>query len=270
MNILPKKSWHVRNKDNVAKVRKDEENARKQAAEQNQRAAAAQQEAKINYLRDKARNRIIENSSDLLDTLKDYSGHSTPSCSRRTSSIAGQPSSNVKNEEHELEKRKEELEYEKRLGVLKYLGQGAAETMDDCDKPWYFRTPKRKIGNSTEFTEETDERESKRKLSLDPINMMKIHVEKKRHSDKDKLEKVKKHRRKKKSRHRYHEDEKNIVDNSDKLTRLRKERLERERKEKQRTSILINGDEKPPARDAFPGKYNSQYNPHLVRSRVIP
>ncbi|XP_026538192.1 leukocyte receptor cluster member 1 [Notechis scutatus] len=55
MNILPKKSWHVRNKDNVARVRRDEAEAEVQRQKREARVLLAEQEARTEFLRKKAR-----------------------------------------------------------------------------------------------------------------------------------------------------------------------------------------------------------------------
>jgi hypothetical protein len=84
MNILPKKSWHVLSRDNLEKVRKDEAEAKRIEDDKARRAALAEQEAKINFMRKRARDDqvkgqyedIIRDTSQVSETSSDHTtGH---------------------------------------------------------------------------------------------------------------------------------------------------------------------------------------------------
>lgn len=138
MNILPKKRWHVRTKDNIARVRKDEaEAAEKQRKIQNQ-INKAEQEARINYLR----------------STCDIKGGGTSGTQNITNldilNIAD--SSTYSNKEYEKEKKLEKEKYEKQIGYLTYVGQHRNQPNL---KRWYELTPQRYKDNKLP-SEESD------------------------------------------------------------------------------------------------------------------
>uniref|UniRef100_H2YZ35 CBF1-interacting co-repressor CIR N-terminal domain-containing protein n=1 Tax=Ciona savignyi TaxID=51511 RepID=H2YZ35_CIOSA len=116
MNILPKKSWHVRNKDNVAKVRKDEEEARQQEKEIARRVGLAEQEARLDLLRNRSRSK---HHQEISSTSKANSGtvvQFVAEGNKPTNFFQDIESSGVsltaKNSENEAEKKKEKEEAE--------------------------------------------------------------------------------------------------------------------------------------------------------------
>ncbi|XP_008825963.1 leukocyte receptor cluster member 1 [Nannospalax galili] len=247
MNILPKKSWHVRNKDNVARVRRDEAQAREEEKERERRALLAQQEARTEFLRKRARR---QNSLTELEAAGAGAPSSGPVDLFRELLEEGKGVTRG-NKEYEDEKRQERERQEKALGILTYLGQSAAEAQ--TQPPWYQLPPGRRDPQSGPSPDE------KIKTRLDPLREMQKHLGKKRHSSEEG------HPRRK---------EKQWPKGPPSLDQLRAERLQRETAERARAEALLARVRGRPPREG-PGeeeetderrrRYNSQFHPHLAR-----
>ncbi|XP_007538778.2 leukocyte receptor cluster member 1 [Erinaceus europaeus] len=248
MNILPKKRWHVRNKDNVARVRRDEAQAREEDKERERRALLAQQEARTEFLRQRARRQkglpapdtAAPGSVDLFRGLLEE----------------GRAVSRG-NREHEEEKRQEKERQEKALGILTYLGQSAAEAQ--TQPPWYQLPPERGAAPPGSSSDE------KTKKRLDPLRDMQKQLHRKRQHEDDGA--GTRGRKEAAARERPQPRE------SPSLDQLRAERLRRESAERARAEALlarVRGGAAPEqaeeeAADERRRRYNSQFHPQLAR-----
>jgi len=323
MNILPKKRWHVRTRDNIARVRRDEAKAAEEEKEKQRRAQLAEQETRTGILRKRARERqgiedpLPESKKASITTETHYelvykngtcisvpvteekntvqfssSGH----VNFFTNLEEGQHIEGTKNKEHESENKAEQEEYEKKIGLLTYLGQGSKEASGES--PWY---EKPSLLKSLE-QEDVNLKAEKLKEMFDPLRVVRRHLgttEKftpttsktvgdlkfpSKTSSGVSSPKPKKSKKKKKSKKRRDEtssdsSESEEDDKTIKLALLRAKRLQREKEERLKSDKLlasIHGESnteksrsqsedievkpKPAVR-----KYHSQYNPDLAR-----
>lgn len=193
MNILHHKSWHVRTKDNIARVRKDEAKAAEEAKDLEKRIKLADQEARTNFLRKKARDRIVNRDEDALDqTQKVESSTETASFNdllvgpSGSHSSVNAPSGHVNffqdleegeknsttNKDREQEEKKEKEEYEKKIGLLTYLGQDTHELTGN--KSWWQKIPEKRSIDSE--VKEENIKQQKHLEMLDPLSSLRKHL----------------------------------------------------------------------------------------------
>ena len=122
MNILPKKSWHVRTRKNIDKVRKDEAEAADQEKRKRQRVELAEREARTDFLRKRARSKT---SGDLT----------TPD------EIPRELKTSESNRDREEEEKSKQTSWEKRVGITQFLH----EKSEEVDRPWYVKSHAERI-----------------------------------------------------------------------------------------------------------------------------
>ncbi|XP_065370452.1 leukocyte receptor cluster member 1 homolog [Calliphora vicina] len=307
MNILPKKRWHVRTKDNIARVRKDEAAAREEERKKQEKLEFAESEARVNFLR--KRSGLPEKQQP--EEKADEESEKDEGCSSQHVNLFADYKTHVKttNKELEKEKKEEQEKYEKQIGYLTYLGQDTNEALRL--KSWYEVAPKRLAVGSERG--EINEKDLKTKHNHDPLTLINVllppdpkpikkstttkrkrspspkatnddadHI---RPSKKYKKErkKHKKEKHKKRSKEHKHKKEKfkekNTVEEQTqkrlKLEQLRKDRLRRETAERARQEALLAPKECSKLTEATSSvtprvvqKYNSQFNPELAKQNM--
>ncbi|CAF0872613.1 unnamed protein product [Adineta ricciae] len=181
MNILPKKRWHVRNKDNIARVLRDEKKAAEDEQKAIRRKTLAEQEVRLNYLRAKRGDQPIsfQNAQDAAATQNPQEHVNFFQLEEQ-----GLKTTDATNAEHEKEKKAENEEFEKKIGLLTYLGGSIVESKGSV--PWYLE---RNTSNQSDVRDvsrtDREERDRLRIQKQDPLHHMSKCVDdlKRKHED---------------------------------------------------------------------------------------
>lgn len=267
MNILPHKSWHVRTKKNIERVRRDEAKAAEEEEERQRRIALAEQETRTELLREKAKSQRAIQGLDISGTDVDHVTLEAPAPTHINffAEIEKEERQNrAKNAEHEAEKKAEKEKWERKIGLLTYLGESSVESQ--VTPPWYLQNKKLRLDQEAKVTETKKEKRD----NDDPLLKMRAYLNKKDKKHKKDKDEKKRHRKKEKC---------NKLSSSScvSVDQLRAERLQREKNERSRALALmakLQGEEIPSQSDKESNlsdrdrQYNSQFNPSLARQRT--
>lgn len=283
MNILHHKSWHVRTKKNIEKVRKDEQRALEEQAEKLRKADIAEQERRIQQLRNKFNvNQSVDQTVDCVDRSNVASTSRTKQkiepADNGHLNLFQQEYESSKNKAHELEKKNEQEQWERKVGILNYLGGNK-----QADVPWYERPPDQDHNKTVK---------SNREISIleyhDPLNKIKKELKKRKEDEANDNFKRNKfpNRRAPNRSFKYPRDvrrepqaDRNDRNDSQletktelsekelKLKELRDKRLKREAKESKKSKDLVNKNRFNGVNEEMRGRpYFNQYNPQLARN----
>lgn len=248
MNILPKKSWHVRTRANIDKVRRDEKEAAVRENDRLERIAIAEREARTAFLRQQTTSSGPQSSST----------STTHQASDRFSIFDGVDHGKGdirRNKEREKEEKERTEEWEQKVGILTYLHKKETET---SDRLWYLQPHDQRMGCRDERKEE---RQRDRVAAEDPLVTMRKYADQIR-------DRSSKHKSKKKAV-RHKDEVTEVSDEGSERQRMREQRLRREEKERRRSSHLLAATSTPRSvagvDDERYLRFNSQFNPQLAR-----
>ncbi|KHN77832.1 Leukocyte receptor cluster member 1 -like protein [Toxocara canis] len=295
MNILPKKKWHVRTKENVARVRRDQKLAAEEEQRIRERAQLAEQQFKVNLLRKHADERMLTLCGTKREEVESGEGSvQLEGCSGHVNLFAELEEEDRKNlgtgnKEYEEEKRKEREEYESKIGILKYLGEGSNDFTKQ--KSWYEQVPSKRAGDICKKTKSIT-----RNL---PTGVMDLNKERKFSKKERKRKRSEKKPKKKNSssedekdgrnhrmssihrkRKRFYSRSAGISDGhtsrdlqqddkEEQLQKLRIERIQREKAEKKKVFDLLNPVHAEDKNERTKPKYSSQFNPELAKQNFF-
>ncbi|XP_066910703.1 leukocyte receptor cluster member 1-like [Clytia hemisphaerica] len=252
MNILPKKRWHVRNRDNKERVREDEENAQLQEKKEQERIALAEQEARISLLRKR------QTEAANLKCPDEHNKHLNLFDIKESTGSDVQEHKQT-NADYMKEKQAEKESEHKKIGLLTYLGQTSLDEKRENRTPWYLQKSQRSSAVKEEPTKAKEETHAGQKIRMDPMSVVEQHFKQKESKHKKKHKKHKKSHKKEKS------------SSSKTMEQLRAERLQRESSERRRAEQLLDGSTEETNEDERSQgdqkrRYNSQYMPHISSS----
>ncbi|CAF1347173.1 unnamed protein product [Rotaria sordida] len=273
MNILPKKRWHVRTKDNIARVLRDEKKAAEEEEKALRRKTLAEQEARLNHLRAKRGDHVIQ-----FQSPEDASSTQKPTEHVNLFQLEeqGLKTSDATNAEHEKEKKTETEEFEKKIGLLTYLGGSIVESKGTV--PWYME----RGGNTQSLSKESsktdrEERDRLRIQKQDPLSSMSKYVDdlKRKREDENKSSST----NTKKSTPSVSLSS-SSSSSSSRIEQLRAERLKRESQERTKTAAYLSRtftgtdpistitEQTPIETDDRKRRYNSQFNPDFAKQNT--
>lgn len=285
MNILPKKKWHVRTRENISRVRRDEAKAAEEEQQRLDRAIKAENERRLDALRGQAEKRnanlvpfTLRGSAEGDASISAASGHVNLF---QDLEAAERNNFGTSNKEYEEEKRKEQAEHDSKWGIQKCFAEGTNEL--NKVQEWYVKVSRPWVKDDIKEKPNTPAAAPPpMEKPLEGKEKVKEHKKRKRSessssssewssgSGRKKKKRGKEKEKKKKRKHKKHrvdpDDESRLkteleLEKRNKLAALREERIRRERAERHRTQQLLNPSKAPVVKQ----KYNSMFNPDLCR-----